>query len=361
MRYAREAIQKMSAYVPGEQPDTREYLKLNTNENPFPPSLRVCEALRGSLLSEAIVRYPPPLCDALRNTVSQVYSVPPEWIAVGNGSDELLNLVFRVILNPGDKVAYPVPTYSLYRTLAQIQEAEPVEIPFPEDFTLPERFLNTSSYLKVVCNPNSPTGTVVSQDILVRLLESADCPVLIDEAYADFAPYNALPLLFRYPHLLVARTLSKSFSFAGLRVGLLFAQPELLSGILKIKDSYNVNNLSQIAAIAALGDLDAMQCNVQAIRATRDRFSRAMEERGFYVYPSQANFVLVRKEGRSLASLYESLKKEKIMVRYFPSLPDCLRISIGLDRDMDRLIDTIDTLLDQDGRKNVQAFHLGSG
>lgn len=333
----RKSILVMQGYVPGEQPRESGFIKLNTNENPYPPSPKVIAALQEFLVSRSLALYPPPLSDGVRKKVASVYGVPEEWILVGNGSDELLDLVTRVFVGWKDQAAYPVPTYTYYRVLTLLQDGEPVEIPFPEDFSLPEEFLSLPAKLKFLCNPNSPTGTFIPPESIEELLRSSPCPVVVDEAYVDFAPSSALPLLERYENLIVVRTLSKSFSLAGLRIGFLLAHPSVIREVLKVKASYNVSILSQIGACAALEDLDYAQKNIMCIRRTRDWFAERMRELGFFVYPSEANFVFVQKKGTNLAFLYEELKRRKILVRHFPEWPDALRISIGTKEDMELL------------------------
>ncbi len=331
----------MPGYTPGEQPGEGEYIKLNTNENPYPPSPEVVDRIKSCLAHNFLSLYPPPLCQKLRQQISRVYGIPVEWILVGNGSDELLNLAFRAFLDPDDTVSYPVPTYTLYRTLAHIQEARVLEIPFPPDYSLPIELVDTSASLKILCNPNSPSGTFIATHMLETLVEKSDCPVLVDEAYVDFAGENALPLLNRYPNMLVARTLSKSFSLAGVRVGFVCAHPDMVEGLIKVKDSYNVNRLSQEAAIAALQDFPYMLCNVEKIRRIREKMTENFRNLGFEVFPSQANFILIRRKGNNLECLYQRLREEKILVRYFPELPDSLRITMGSAEEMDQLVQAV--------------------
>ncbi|MEN3186285.1 MAG: histidinol-phosphate transaminase [Atribacterota bacterium] len=338
MNFVREAVRKMEGYVPGEQPQEEGYIKLNTNENPYPPSPKIVERLIEFLSHASLALYPQPLSDRVREQIEKIYGFPREWVMVGNGSDELLNIVLRVFAGKGDVVAYPFPTYTLYRTLVLLQEAEPREIPFPEDFSLPGELITVKANLKVLCNPNSPTGTYIPKEEIEELLRMSSCPVLVDEAYVDFAPESVLSLLPRFSNLLVARTLSKSFSLAGLRIGFLFAHPETLREILKAKDSYNVSTLSQVGAEVALEEIAYAMENVERIRRTRSWFTRKMEEMGFYVYPSQANFILIRREGYDLRFLYEALKKRKILVRYFGEWPSCLRITVGTDEQMEALL-----------------------
>jgi len=351
MSYFRKQLDLIAGYQPGEQPQNGHYIKLNTNENPYPPSPLVVETLMENLRKHRLSYYPSPLCDELREQASNVYGYPSNWILVGNGSDELLSIVFRAFLGKGDRVLYPYPTYTLYRVLALLQEAINEEIPFEKDYSIPEKVLTGQAQLKVVCNPNSPTGTFLTTPEIENLLQNSNCPVVVDEAYVDFACDNALSLLKRYSHLIILRTLSKSFSLAGIRVGFLIAHPEMIQGLLKIKDSYNVSWFSQKAAKAALQDLHYMKNNVEKIKQTRREFSRAMIELGYEVLPSEANFVMVRKPGENLESEYLYLKKNWILVRYFPEYPDSLRISIGTDSDMQFLIHVLKNM-SKDNNKN---------
>ncbi|MCS7242275.1 MAG: histidinol-phosphate transaminase [Candidatus Caldatribacterium sp.] len=341
----RKAISALQGYIPGEQPKEKGFIKLNTNENPYPPSPKVVTALCTFLASSSLALYPPPLSDAVRQKISSVYGVPEEWVLVGNGSDELLDLIVRVFVEKGSQVVYPVPTYTYYRVLTLLQEGTPCEIPFPEDFSLPKAFVTLPGHLKFLCNPNSPTGTFVPPEEVEDVLRVSSCPVVVDEAYVDFAPSSTLPLLERYENLIVVRTLSKSFSLAGLRIGFLFAHPYIIRELTKVKASYNVNILSQVGACAALDDCNHAWENIRRIKRTREWFSQRMRELGFFVYPSEANFVLIRKKGVDLFFLYEELKKRKILVRYFSEWPDALRISIGTDSDMELLCANMEDIL----------------
>ncbi len=351
----REIVKRMEGYIPGEQPKEKGFIKLNTNENPYPPPPEVLKALREKVTPERLALYPPPLSDQLRFKLSEVYGVSPNQIIVGNGSDELLNIIFRAFLGYRSRVAYLYPTYTLYRTLATIQEAEYLEIPFQEENfqELPSRFLTEEADLKIVCNPNSPTGTFIAIKETEKLLQASRCPIVLDEAYVDFAEENALPLLSKYPQLIIVRTLSKSFSLAGLRIGFLFAHPEVVEELLKLKDSYNVNILSQIAGVAALEGLSWVRENIRKIKKTREWFSQALEDLGFQVLPSQANFVFVRKRSReSLEKVYQELKKRKILVRFFPEWKEWLRITIGKDQEMQVLLENLKDILSRERNKS---------
>jgi len=333
-------VRSVAPYVPGEQPagDAR-IIKLNTNENPYPPSDRVLAALRTEL-DERLRLYPDPDAGALRQKAATVYGVPIESILVGNGSDELLTLLVRAIVDPGAPVAYPVPTYSLYATLVGLQGARAVELPFADDWTLPAGLAETGAPLTFLCNPNSPSGTVVADADIAALASAVHGVLVVDEAYADFADHTTLTLLDDHPNLVVLRTLSKSFSLAGLRVGLAFGHPELLAGLRTMKDSYNVNRLTLAAATAALSDVEDMRRNVGRVCATRERLSDALRALGYEVPPSRANFVLARRPGVDQAPIVRALAEAGILVRHFPvpRLTDAMRITIGTDDEIDAFL-----------------------
>lgn len=341
-RYLRSNIAAIDGYVPGEQPRDDGTIKLNTNENPYPPSPRVFSALRKAV-NRSLRLYPEPLSDSLRSAAARVYGVKTGQILAGNGSDEILSILLRCFVGRGDRVVFPVPTYSLYDTLIAIQEGESVAVAYPDDFALPESLFSRSVALTFLCNPNSPSGTLVPVEEIERLARSVSGILVVDEAYIDFAEgdqASALPLIREFPNVVVLRTFSKSFSLAGMRIGLAFAPEEIIAGMLKVKDSYNLNRLSMVAAAAALDDLPWMQRNVRRIQKGRKTLTRELKQLGYYVYPSHANFVMARREGHNLKELYEALKSKKILVRYFdvPGLQDSLRITIGKPQEIEALL-----------------------
>jgi histidinol-phosphate aminotransferase len=347
----RPMIEKMAAYVPGEQPRASERLiKLNTNENPYPPSPRVRRAAARALAGDAMRLYPPPRADELIASASRLYRITASMILAGNGSDELLAMLFRAALGRGDRVAYATPTYSLYDTLAAIQEARVIAIPFGRDFELPAGALaRADARLTIVCNPNSPSGTIVPTSMLDMLARRMRGNLLaIDEAYVDFADRNALDLVRRHRNVLVLRSLSKSFSLAGMRLGLCFANPSIIETLLKVKDSYNVSRVALAVGAAALDDVGWMRRNVERVRRTRSVTEARLRAMGFEVPPSSANFVLARMPGHDLAPLAAGLRERGILVRYFatPMLRDALRISIGSPREMALLFKAIRPLID---------------
>jgi histidinol-phosphate aminotransferase len=337
--FTRPVVGAMTGYVPGEQPQDRGYIKLNTNENPYPPSPQVIEAIRAAA-SEDLRLYPDPMANVLRDRAAAAYGFQRENILVGNGSDELLSLILRACIGPGDRVVFPYPTYSLYDTLVTIQEGKTVHVPYPADFSLPGGLAAAAGRVTLVCHPNAPSGTPVPIDAIQALARQVGGLLIVDEAYVDFAEASALPLVREGDNVIVLRTFSKSFSLAGMRVGLAFGPPVIIRELLKVKDSYNVSRLSIVAATAALDDYGWMEANVARVCRTRRRLTEGLRAKGFSVLPSQANFVLARRPGRRLESLYTMLKERGILVRYFatPELSDALRISVGTDAEIDTLL-----------------------
>jgi histidinol-phosphate aminotransferase len=341
-KYFRANIDAMAGYAPGEQPRDGGIIKLNTNENPYPPSPKVFAALRKAI-NPSLRLYPEPLSDSLRALAGSVYGVKPDNIIAGNGSDEILSMLLRCFVGQRDRVAFPVPTYSLYDTLVEIQDGVAARVSFPEDFSLPQTLAEQNATLTFLCNPNAPSGTLVTLGEIAKLAEAVSGILVVDEAYVDFAASegaSSIPLIRRLPNLVVMRTFSKSFSLAGMRIGLAFASEEIIAGMMKVKDSYNLNRLSMAAAMAALQDLAWMKRNAARIQRSRTRLSRGLKRLGYEVYPSHANFVLARKRERNLLPVYDELKQKKILVRYFdtPELRDCLRITVGTPKEVQALL-----------------------
>jgi histidinol-phosphate aminotransferase len=284
--------------------------------------------------------YPDPDATGLRARAAAVYGVSPEQVLAGNGSDECLALLVRALVDPGDRVAFPVPTYSLYETLVAVQGATAVRVPWPANFMLPPELATARARLTFLCNPNSPSGTLVPTDAVEALARRVEGVLVVDEAYVDFARESAMALVGRHANVVVLRTFSKSFSLAGLRVGLAVGHPDLLAGLRTVKDSYNLDRLALAAAEAALEDVDHMRANVARVRATRARLTAALGALDFAVVPSEANFVLARRHGRDLAPLAHALAERDVLVRHFstPELRDALRITVGTDEEIDTLL-----------------------
>jgi histidinol-phosphate aminotransferase len=333
----------MAGYVPGEQPRGSEFIKLNTNENPYPPSPRVFEALREALTGERLRKYPDPVGTRFRQTASRVLGVDPDSILIGNGSDDILTILTRAFVPEGGLVVSPTPSYLLYHTLAELQGARFQAVPYTADWDLPRPWPVRGAHLTFLANPNSPSGTLVSRKRLEQLLDEVRGPLVIDEAYADFADSNALDLVRAHEGptpVILTRSFSKSYALAGIRFGYAVAQPAVLRELLKVKDSYNCDVLSLTAAEAAMADQDYLRSTRAKIRATRARLEAALAKLGFTVTPSQANFVWCRRSDRPVKPLYEELKRRGLLVRYmhYEGYGDGLRISVGSDEEIDRLL-----------------------
>jgi len=346
-KFFRSEIASMSPYTPGEQPQTGKAIKLNTNENPYPPSPRVIEAIQQA--TSKLERYPDPLGTSFRRAASDVLDVDPEMILCGNGSDDCLTILTRAFVGAGQKLRLPYPSYVLYRTLAELQSAQFEEVPFDKNFGLSAGFFAKDDSLKLIYlpNPNSPSGTLVDHASILRLADSVDCPVVVDEAYVDFAPANCIALIQQNPKIIVTRTLSKSYALAGLRFGYLVAHPEIVQTLRKVKDSYNTDLLSLAGATAAISDQAWLKDNVARIVATRTRMFVALQKLGFDVIESHANFLWCTRTDRPLKPLYEQLKKNGILVRYmnYAGWGDGLRISVGSDEQIDAMLVVLADLL----------------
>lgn len=346
-RFFQPHIDRMAGYVPGEQPREGGFIKLNTNENPYPPSPRVAEAISRALHEGRLRLYPDPIGTAFRQVAGRLHGVAPEMILAGNGSDDLLTIITRAFVGPGDVVAYPAPSYILYRTLIELQNARAVEVPFESGWTLdPTAFARVRPKLAFLANPNSPSGTSLSPEQVGVLAEHLACPLVVDEAYVDFADTQCLGLLERHANLIVTRSLSKGYSLAGLRFGYLVARRDLVEGLTKVKDSYNCDTLSLVGAIAALEDQEYLAETRGKVRATRARLADAVQSMGFHVPESQANFLWCS-GGPAAAPIYEALKAQRILVRLmrYAGLEDGLRISVGTDSEIDRLLEAMARLV----------------
>lgn len=352
----RPLVRSLHPYVPGEQPKIRGLIKLNTNENPYPPSPRVLAAVKAAV-DERLRLYPNPTSSRLRERLARLHRCEPGNIIVGNGSDELLALAVRAFVEPGPgckrdsacTVQYFTPSYSLYPVLAATHGARTNSVALSRDFDLPELALLKKSHgwdfaaaLTFVTTPNAPSGRGYRATDLQRLCRAHRGVVVLDEAYVDFAKpeETALHLALRFPHVLVARTFSKAYSLCFQRVGYFVGHPELIGALDKIRDSYNVNGLGQEAAIATLGDLGYYRKNFQRVIASRERLSAGLREVGFEVFPSSTNFILARPPLFPSRQWLEELRARRILVRWFkqPDVCDYLRISVGTDRECDALL-----------------------
>jgi histidinol-phosphate aminotransferase len=354
----RPLVRELHAYVPGEQPKIKGLIKLNTNENPYPPSATVLSTVKAAV-DGRLRLYPDPTAQPLREKLAKLHGCAPENIIVGNGSDELLALATRAFVEPrlgqasrllrargpaaqsSSTVQFFMPSYSLYPVLAAIHGATANGVPLAANFGIPPvaelpRKWDFRAALAYITTPNAPSGRGYSNAELESLCRAQKGVVILDEAYADFATENALKLALRNPQVIVARTFSKAYSLCFQRIGYFVGHAELIAALDRIRDSYNVNGLGQVAALATLDDLPCYRKNFQRIIATRDLLARELTALGFRVFPSQTNFLLVRPPVFRAGEWHRKLRDRKILVRWFdyPETRDYLRITIGLDNDM---------------------------
>lgn len=348
MKFQRTILADVEGYVPGEQPKLPNIIKLNTNENPYPPSPKVMDALQ-NLNADSVRRYPDPVALEFRTACAKRYGYPgPEWVIAGNGMDELLAMFVRTFVDPGDTVLSPYPTYILYETLTKLHGAGATFVDLDGSFQLTNDFYSTPAKLCFFPRPNAPSGVSSLLSEVERFCCEFPGLVVIDEAYADFADDNCLSLPLRFDNVIVARTFSKSFSLAGMRLGVAFAKPEIIAELMKTKDSYNLNAVTQAVGLAALDDYDWMLSNAGRIRAARERLTAQLTSLGFAVPPSQANFILAQWTGSPTAKeLFMQLRDRSIVVRYFVArrLENALRISVGNDYEVDSLISALREIL----------------
>jgi histidinol-phosphate aminotransferase len=355
MTYERPGIRRLQAYTPGEQPRGGGVIKLNTNENPYPPAPEVLAAL-GDIDPHALRRYPSPMADEFRQVAARLHGVEPANIIATNGGDELLRLALTCFVEPGEAIGVTRPSYSLYPVLANIHGATVFEVPRPDDWQLPKNFaaqLNAHKVrLGLVVNPHAPSGRLSPASELADIAAELNGVLLIDEAYVDFVDpdlaHTTLPLIQDFDNVLILRTLSKGYSLAGLRFGYGIGNAELIAGLHKVRDSYNQDVISQALAVAALGAQGHAQSNWQRVRDERQRLAREFGQRGMSAPPSQANFLLVNVPTQANAQdLYKTLKQQNILVRWFvqPRLQNKLRISIGTVAENGALLAAVDGYL----------------
>ena len=357
----RPLVHHVHAYVPGEQPKIKGLIKLNTNENPYPPSPKVLAAVKAAV-DGRLRLYPNPTAEKLRAKLAKLHGCKPENIIIGNGSDEVLALAVRAFTEPSPKskaqspksvVQYFTPSYSLYPVLADTHGAAKNAVPLPPDFRLPSvaelkrgKQWNFNAALTLVTTPNAPSGRGYKTSELEKLCRAQKGVVVLDEAYVDFANENALKLALKFPHVLVARTFSKAYSLCFQRVGYFVGHAELIAALDKMRDSYNVNGLGQIAAEATLDDLKFYRANFKKIIATREWLTRDLTKLGFRVLPSQTNFILTKPPLFPAKDWLQKLREQKILVRWFsaPEVSDYLRITIGTPAEAAALVKAVRTI-----------------
>lgn len=352
-RYWSDIVHRLTPYVPGEQPALAHPVKLNTNENPYPPSPAVVSAIRSELgeTAESLRRYPDPTARALRETVAAHHGLKVDQVFAGNGSDEVLATVFQALLKHEQPILYPDVTYSFYPTYARLYDVAYRTIPLDDAFQIRIEDYSQPNGGILFPNPNAPTGHALPLSDIERLVASnPDSVVVIDEAYVDFGAQSAISLIGKYQNLLVVHTTSKSRSLAGMRVGFAFGDAALIDALNHVKDSFNsypLDRLAQAAATAAYQDDTWFRECIGKVIASRERLTAQLTALGFEVVPSSANFVFARHEGYDAATLAAQLREKEIFVRHFklPRIDQHLRISIGTDAECDTLLDALKDIL----------------
>jgi histidinol-phosphate aminotransferase len=349
-KYWSDFVQGLEPYVPGEQPKVSDLIKLNTNENPYPPSSKVAAVLTNQAVNDLRL-YPDPNSTALKTAIATNAGVSQQNVFVGNGSDEVLALAFMAFFQQSEPLLFPDISYSFYPVYCNLYGIDSVQLPLAENFTINFDDYDQPNGGIIFPNPNAPTGIGVGLAAIESLLENnTDSVVIVDEAYIDFGGESAAALIGRYPNLLVVQTLSKSRSLAGLRVGFAIGDASLIEGLDRVKNSFNsypVDRIAELAAIAAIEDVEYFEQTCQQIVATREWTIRQLENLAFDVLPSQANFVFARPTTIEAAKLFASLRENKLLVRYFdkPRINQYLRITIGTEEQMQTLIDVIGDLV----------------
>lgn len=353
-RYWSETIKGIAPYIPGEQPKAGRLVKLNTNENPYPPSTEVLEAMK-SAVTDKLRLYPDPNCSQLRETASRHFGLPADMIFAGNGSDEILAFCYKAFFDPGDLVLFPDITYNFYEVYADLFGVSYRTIPLTEDFEVPVPAFSGNADGIILANPNAPTGRILAlEEIEILVKRNRQAVVIVDEAYIDFGGESALALVSDYDNLLVVRTFSKSRSLAGLRIGLAMGHPGLIEALIRVRDCVNcftVDWIAQAGAIASLNDQETFTRNIGRITATRERMTDRLRDTGFRVIGSRANFIMASHPALEAKALYGALRDRNIFVRHFPKprIDSFLRITTGTNEDMDMLFDA---LLDILGRSS---------
>ena len=353
-RFWSKVVNDLTPYVPGEQPKIANLIKLNTNENPYPPSPKALAAIRAEQGEDAarLRLYPDPNADLLKQAIGQRYAVSPQQVFVGNGSDEVLAHAFLALLKHDAPILFPDITYSFYPVYCGLYDIAYETVPLAADFSIdPADYTGRRNGGIIFPNPNAPTGRLLPLDAIARIAEAnPDSVVVVDEAYIDFGGESAISLLSRFDNLLVIHTLSKSRSLAGLRVGYAIGHPALIEGLERVKNSFNSYPLDRLAiagSVAAIEDEPYFQACCQKVIATRDTLSANLARQGFEVLPSAANFIFVRHPGHDAATLAKSLRERNIIVRHFklPRIDQFLRITIGTDDECLALVTALAEIL----------------
>jgi histidinol-phosphate aminotransferase len=349
MKYWNKTLKDMTEYVPGEQPsDSESYIKLNTNENPFPPSPKALEMMKNACNANLRL-YPSPVSKKLIQIAAKKFNLAEDNIFAANGSDELFTLIFRAFINKDEKAAFNYPSYSLYYTMSEANGISYDKIRLDSKFQIQySEFLKEKYKLVIFCNPNNPTGTDIDKDELIQFLRKFKGLVVIDEAYVDFSGNSMIDLVNEYDNIIITRTFSKSYSLAGLRVGIAIAHKDIIKGFYKIKDSYNVDTIAQTGAAAALEDDKQLKYNIEMVLNNRDYLQEMLDSLGFISVPSVANFIFTRHPDFDSEKLYKELKKRKILIRFFKGeiQSEYIRISVGTMMEIKKLINNIREIIE---------------
>ena len=338
--FLKKALRGFQPYVPGEQPpDGEDWVKLNTNESPLPPSPKVVEAIKAAA-DGSLRLYPSATAAPARAAVAAHLGLDTAQVAIGNGGDELIEVCFRAFAGAGERVAYPTPTYPLFEPLCRLHEAAPVEYPMGEDWAWSDAFASDPAPLKFVVNPNSPTGGWAELSAVERVVSRSRGVVVLDEAYVDFAPASGIDLLRKHRNLLILRTLSKSYALAGMRIGFALGDPGLITDLLSVKDSYNVDRLAIVAAVAAIQDDAHHKRIVDFVVAERAWLAEQLRAARFEVTPSAANFVFAKPPGKDAGAVAAALRERRILVRHYDREPIAgwFRITIGTRQQHERML-----------------------
>ncbi|MEC5424612.1 histidinol-phosphate transaminase [Virgibacillus sp. C22-A2] len=345
-----ETVKRCVPYVPGEQLNDANIVKLNTNENPYPPSPKVVEAIKVEA-ERKLNLYPSPTVDQLRTDIAEYYGLSKDNIFVGNGSDEVLAFSFLAFFEAGKPIRFPAVSYSFYPVYCKLFNISYEEVKLNRDFTLPvEAFFQTDGGV-IFPNPNAPTSIYLEIDAIKEIVENnPDQVVIIDEAYIDFASESAVSLINTYNNLLVIQTMSKSRSLAGLRIGFALGNSDLIEGLTRIKDSFNSYTLDRLAiagAEAAIKDTNYYKSTTREIIHTREWITAEMKKRGFHILPSQANFIFVSHYNKQAEELYAALKDRNVLIRHFnkPGIDNYLRVTIGTNKNMELFLNKLDEIL----------------
>ena len=349
-KFWNETVNKIEPYVPGEQPRDKKYVKLNTNENPYPPSKKVLEAVKNSA-NEDLRLYPDPLCTELNETIANFYGLNKDNIFLGNGSDEVLAFSFMTFFSKEKTILFPDISYSFYPVYAEFFGLNYKMVPLDEDFNIPLEELKKENGGVILPNPNAPTGKYIDTEKLKELLEAnKDSVVIIDEAYIDFGGESMVKYIKDYKNLLVVQTFSKSRSLAGSRIGFALGDKELIEGLNRVKNSinsYTIDRTALAAGKAAIEDKEYFEETRKKIIKTRENTSEALKEMGFQVLPSKANFIFASHKDFEGQYLYEELRNRGVLVRFFNKdrINKFLRITIGTDEEMDTLIEKLKEII----------------